>query len=120
MLTREKAFDAVTRLFKSGRKPDAIFAASDFTALGALLAARELGLDVPGDLGIAGFANEPFTEFAQPGLTSTDQKPEEMGRKVASMYLENLENPGIKHEVIKPSLVVRGSTLRNALSISHS
>ncbi len=111
-LTREKAFEAVLDLFKSGAGPDAVFAASDFPALGALLAARKLRLNVPDDFGIAGFANEPFTEFVQPGLTSTDQNPEEMGRRVASLYLENPAFPDIKREVIKPKLIVRGSTLK--------
>ena len=115
VLTREKSYEIVVDLFRSGNRPDAIFAASDFPALGALLAARELGLKVPEDLGIAGFANEPFTEFVQPGLTTTDQNPEEMGRRVASMFLENIENPGINRETIKPELVVRGSTLRTPI-----
>ena len=112
-LTRNEAFATVLRLFRSGIQADAVFAASDFTALGSLLAARELGLKMPSDFGIAGFANEPFTEFSQPGLTSTDQNPEEMGRRVANMYLEGLHDPLVRREVIKPKLIIRGSTLRN-------
>ena len=111
-LTREKSFNIFRDLLKNGRRPDAVFAASDFSALGALLAARELKVKVPDEFGIAGFANEPFTEFLQPGLTTTDQNAEEMGRRVAMMYLDNLNNPDVRREVIKPKLVIRGSTYR--------
>ncbi|HYW96601.1 MAG TPA: substrate-binding domain-containing protein, partial [Bacteroidales bacterium] len=115
-LTREKAFSITLEMLKSKKKFDAVFAASDFPALGSYLAVRQLGLSVPSDIGIAGFANEPFTEYVQPGLTTTDQNSEEMGRKVASLYLDSLENPGTRQEVIKPRLVVRGSTLRKQIN----
>jgi LacI family transcriptional regulator len=111
-LTREKSFTIFSNILAGTSRPDAVFAASDFSALGALLAARDLKLSIPQDFGIAGFANEPFTEFVQPGLTTTDQNAEEMGRKVASLYLDNLDNPDVRHEIIKPKLMVRGSTLR--------
>ena len=111
-LSKDKAYTIVLNLFNSGVNPDAIFAASDFPALGSLLAARKLALKVPDDLGLAGFANEPFTEFVQPGITSTDQYPEKMGRSVASLFLKNISDPGIRREIIKPNLVIRGSTQR--------
>jgi LacI family transcriptional regulator len=111
-LTREKSFTIFSNILAGTSRPDAVFAASDFSALGALLAARDLKLSIPQDFGIAGFANEPFTEFVQPGLTTTDQNAEEMGRKVASLYLDNMDNPDVRHEIIKPKLMVRGSTLR--------
>jgi len=94
-------------------KPDAVFSSGDYAALGIMIAAKEHGLKIPQDLGIVGFANEPFTAFVEPGLSSIDQKGEVMGRMVADMFLEDSsENQGKvpEQKVILPELVVRGSS----------
>jgi LacI family transcriptional regulator len=110
-LTKEKGSNALHKIMLQGKKPDAIFAASDFSALGAHLAARELNIALPGELGIAGFGNELFTGFLNPGLTTTNQKPEEIGRSMAIAYLEGKTRGRI---VIEPELIIRRSTLKNA------
>ncbi len=48
------------------RKPDAVFAVEDFTALGAIQAIKEAGLRIPEDVAIIGFANEKFSEYLTP------------------------------------------------------
>jgi LacI family transcriptional regulator len=108
-LTKEKGSKALYEIMKQNTKPDAVFAASDFSALGAHLAARELKVSLPGELGIAGFGNELFTGFLTPGLTTTNQKPEEMGKSMALAYLQGKTTGSI---IIEPELIIRGSTLR--------
>lgn len=113
VITREKGVEAFNELLKTGTNPDGIFAASDFSALGAVLGARKNNISVPESMGIAGFANEPFTEFVYPGITSTDQKGRQMGKQIAEMFLEDPNGKNKRIETISPELIIRKSTLRN-------
>ncbi|MBE0655138.1 MAG: LacI family DNA-binding transcriptional regulator [Bacteroidales bacterium] len=110
-ITRETGEEAFNQLFRQNIRPDGIFAASDYSALGALLAARKKRISVPSDMGIAGFANEPFTEYVFPGITTTDQKARLMGQKIASMFLNDPEGKEHKKIIIDPELIIRKSTL---------
>jgi LacI family transcriptional regulator len=96
------------------KKADAFFCSGDFVALGILQAAKKAGRSIPGDLGVTGFANEPFTAFLEPSLTTVDQHGELMGRKVAEMFLlcEREEDSLTKCEqvVLKPELIIRNSS----------
>jgi LacI family transcriptional regulator len=111
-ITKESGKTAFNELFSEVETPDAIFAASDFSALGSLLAARKKGISVPNNLGIAGFANEPFTEYLQPGITSTDQKGKFMGQRIGELFLDDPEGNKKHRETISPELIIRKSTLK--------
>ncbi|MFD0474537.1 LacI family DNA-binding transcriptional regulator [Nonomuraea thailandensis] len=93
-------------------RPTAIFAASDGMALKTLEVAKELGLDVPGDLSVAGFDNIPESALAEPGLTTVDQSMYRLGyeaaRMLKSLVRGDWEGPG--RIVLPTRLVVRGST----------
>ncbi len=101
---------------KLRQQPDAYFCAGDFAALGVLQAALAEGLRVPEDLGITGFANEPFTAFLHPSLTTIDQQGTEMGRRVAQMFLKDEKQSGEKHNyeniMLEPKLIIRDSSLK--------
>lgn len=87
----------------------ALFAFSDPLALGALLAARERGLSVPGDLSIVGFDD---TAPAGEELTSVHQPLRDKGRIAAERLLRALtpEPPAAPSDLLPTRLVVRGST----------
>ena len=110
----ESAFRAGMKMME---KPDAFFCAGDFAALGILQAAKREGLSVPGDLGVTGFANEPFTAFLEPSLTTVDQRGEKMGTMVASMFLrcvkEDSDSSTCIQTVLKPKLIIRNSSILN-------
>jgi len=107
--------------FSKGMKlsplPDAFFCAGDYAALGVLQAAKSKGMKVPDDLGITGFANEPFTAYLEPSLTTVDQKGGEMGKMVAEMFLRCEENTSApascEKSVLEPELIIRNSSLLN-------
>lgn len=90
--------------------PTAIFAASDEMAMGALLAARDLGKKVPDDLSIIGIDGHELGEFF--GLTTVSQFPETQGRLAAEAVLRELHRQTPEpHNVSLPfELVVRRST----------
>lgn len=99
------------------QKPDAFFCAGDYAALGVMQAAMKKGMKVPEDLGITGFANEPFTAHLKPSLTTVNQMGTEMGRKVADMFLCCGENGTEASEceqiILKPELIIRESSVHH-------
>jgi DNA-binding LacI/PurR family transcriptional regulator len=93
-------------------RPTAIFAGSDFQALGVLRAARELGLRVPDDLSVVGYDDLPVISWIGPPLTTVRQPLAEMAATATRMVLGLAEgtvptNPRIDLAV---ELVVREST----------
>lgn len=98
--------------------PDAIFSASDFTALGAIEEIKAHGLRIPEDVSVVGFSNEPFTRFMELSITSVDQSPIEMGKISAQVFLEEANNSKkIKSEkqvVLSPELIIRDSSLKSS------
>ncbi|OIJ93096.1 LacI family DNA-binding transcriptional regulator [Streptomyces monashensis] len=77
---------------------DAVFAANDLTALGALRVLRESGRRVPEDVAVIGFDDMlPVTEQTEPPLTTVRQDIEEMGRLMARLLLHGL--PGGRDRV---------------------
>ena len=111
--TIEGGFSAAKQLLgRPGDRPTAIFAASDEMAIGALLAARELGYRVPEDLSVVGIDGHELSEFFR--LTTVDQFPRQQGERAADAILDELENPGAEHEPgrLPFELIVRGSTAR--------
>ncbi len=103
------------RLLEPGRDPStyptAILCAGDFIAMVALRLARSLGLDVPRDLSIIGFADFLFASYADPPLTTIAQPYEEMGRLgVRSLLEPPTSSPVVPTLRVPTRLVVRGST----------
>jgi LacI family transcriptional regulator, repressor for deo operon, udp, cdd, tsx, nupC, and nupG len=70
-------------------RPTAIFAASDEMAIGCILAARDLGLSVPGDLSVIGVDDHPLAAFF--GLTTVAQYPERQGEQAVELLLRSVE-----------------------------
>ncbi len=114
VITRETGCQAMGQILGMDIMPDAIFSSGDYSALGALMCAREAGIRVPQDMAISGFANEPFGAILEPTLTSVDQHGVEMGRQAAQLLIEEMESkdPGFEPRTImlKPSLIIRKST----------
>jgi DNA-binding LacI/PurR family transcriptional regulator len=96
------------------RRPglDAVFAASDVMASGAVLELRAAGRRVPQDVAVVGFDDSIVARHIDPPLTSVRQPLEEMGRTMARLLLHEIAHRGDDHrEVVLPTrLVVREST----------
>ncbi|THJ68466.1 LacI family transcriptional regulator [Arthrobacter echini] len=92
-------------------RPTAVFCASDEMAIGAVLAARELGLRVPDDLSIIGIDGHELGEAL--GLTTVAQFPQEQGQRAVERLLQILQDPASLQPVNHPArteLIVRTST----------
>lgn len=105
---------AVEQLLGAGRRerPDAIFAANDLVALGALQALTLAGLRVPDDMAIVGYDDIDFAASAAIPLSSVRQPAQELGHTAAGLLLDAIDAPEAttRHVVLEPELVVRQST----------
>lgn len=93
-------------------RPTAIFAGSDYQALGVLRAARQLGLRVPEDLSIVGYDDLPISQWIDPGLTTVHQPLREMAGLATRMLLTLAaggDPPSMQVELVT-ELVIRAST----------
>ncbi|MEU4170112.1 LacI family DNA-binding transcriptional regulator [Streptomyces sp. NPDC026665] len=97
------------------RRPDvdAVFAANDLSALGALRVLREQGRRVPEDVAVIGFDDMlPIAEQMDPPLTTVRQEIEEMGRLMARLLIRGLESgPGTEPPAPDPTGVVLPTTI---------
>ncbi|SFC69929.1 DNA-binding transcriptional regulator, LacI/PurR family [Streptomyces aidingensis] len=90
----------------------AVICASDLMALGAIRAARQQGLAVPGGISVIGFDDSPLIAFTDPPLTTIRQPVQAMGQAAVRALLEEIGGTPAPHSefVFMPELVVRGST----------
>lgn len=107
-------------LLATNARPDAVFSANDFAAAGALRVLEESGIQVPEDMALAGFSNEPFTTMVKPQLTSVDQHGELMGEAAVQLFLQlqkRFDTFTGQRIVLKPKLVMRGSSLHGQTAV---
>jgi LacI family transcriptional regulator len=116
--TAETGRDAMARLLRRGDgELSAVVSASVLAAVGALGAAHEAGLDVPGQLSIVGCHDVFFAPYLSPPLTVVRLGLGELGRAAVERLLAQLDLRGTGHDVVAepaPSVVVRGTTAPRA------
>lgn len=101
------------KLLREDSMPDAIIAGDDFTALGIIKKLKEVN-QVPPKIGVIGFANEAFSAYITPSLSTVDQHPNQMGSECAQMFLQMIKQrmpyDNIRNIVLEPTIVERQST----------
>lgn len=107
--TEEGGYEAARRLIP--HKPDAIFAASDQMAVGALRALAQAGLRVPEDVALMGFDDMPFAARTSPPLTTMRQPIHRLGSTAVETLIDLVENPGTpaRRIILPTELVIRAS-----------
>lgn len=104
----------------------AVLAFNDVTALGLLGALHELGTAVPGEVSVVGFDDIPFAAFTWPTLTTAAVPQEQLGRlawsRLYQLLTSDIGGPlDIDDRVLmRPRLVVRGSTGQVSVPAGHS
>jgi LacI family transcriptional regulator/LacI family repressor for deo operon, udp, cdd, tsx, nupC, and nupG len=88
----------------------AVFCHNDMLAVGALMACRDLGLRVPGDLSLVGFDDIALAKYVTPPLTTLHQPMLELGRSAMQTLLDLIDHKVVKNKVLKPFLVKRESS----------
>jgi LacI family transcriptional regulator len=105
-------YRAMKKLLAVRPAVDAVFAANDPAAIGAMRAIWEAGLRVPEDIAVVGAGDITFGDLLRVPLTTVGWSREEQGRKAAELILERIgpsPEGKVKRVVIPPQLIVRGS-----------
>ena len=102
---------AMRKLLELLEPPDAVFAASDMSALGAIRGARDLGRRVPDDVAIVGYDDIFFASLSIPTLTTVRQDKEKMGESACGALIELIDGraPSLPQVVLPVELIVRES-----------
>ena len=106
-------FSAFSKYLGSTEKPRAIFCANDVMCVGLLSKATEYGIDVPGELALAGFDNLPLCNYVYPAITSINTDYTLLGRKalgVLKSILNGDERQTGTQSLIPVSISKRDST----------
>ena len=113
-LTIEDGRIKMRQLLSLKTRPDAVYVAGDYAALGALQVLKEHKILVPEEISLVGFGNEPFTDMVTPKITSVNQHSAEIGKQAANTFLKYIENDTIEQSLNKiiliANLIVRDSS----------
>lgn len=93
---------------------DAIFAANDMAAIGAMKYLKTIGKRIPEDIALVGFSNEPISEMMEPTLTTLDQFGFKIGKISCELLLNKIQSKNDVSEsktiILKPKLILRESS----------
>ena len=108
----ELGYPAIQRLLSVGKYFSALVCFNDISAIGAIRALQDLGMNVPGDVSVIGFDDIRSASFHNPRLTTIRQPLINMGRIAAQCVLNRLHGTeGYREQiVVEPELMVREST----------
>jgi len=110
--TEQSGYTALETLLARAAKFDAIFAASDLIAIGAMRALADHGLSIPGDVAVAGFDDIPMASFINPQLTTVRQDTRQAGEALVDNLLRLIRDEPAQSGMLPVKLVVRKSSLR--------
>ena len=112
--SEESGYRAGRQVLAMAHRPDAVFAANDMMAIGFLAALREAGVDVPGEIAVAGFDDVPMARYVTPALTTIQVHIADLGRQAMEMLGTQITRPGSvargTQRHVDAELVVRASS----------
>lgn len=118
-LTQEDGRTKMEQLLALDQRPDAVYIAGDYAALGALQVLKENKIAVPSEIALVGFGNEPFTAMVTPTISSIEQHSAEIGKLAAQTFLERVKTPEVKQtlnkKILEAKLIVRNSSNKKAI-----
>ncbi len=124
VITRERfeetadamGYQAMQELLSRKRRPDAVFCYNDLSAIGAMMATLDAGLQIPEDIAFVGCGGLRYADYLRVPLTSVDHLTERMGEAAAKLALELTEvraqpDKRAKTILIEPRLIIRQSSV---------
>jgi DNA-binding LacI/PurR family transcriptional regulator len=112
--TEDGGHEGARRLLKGPRRPTAIFASNDQSAVGALNAIIEAGLRVPEDVSLMGYDNTALAALRHISLTTIHQPRNQIGEMAMKAVVRRIEHPGspARRHVLPPKLIIRDTTAK--------
>jgi len=110
--TFDSGLEAARPLLDRPNRPTAIFAQNDDMAAGAIIAAGELGISVPGELSVAGFDDSQIASTVWPRITTIRQPIRAMAQAATDALVKLMEGSHRtpEHRLMPYELIIRGST----------
>ena len=108
--SEESGRAAVAELLRRQVDFDAIFAASDVTAIGAMHALQKLGRAIPEEVAVVGFDDIPAASLSSPPLSTVTQDAKGAGEALVEALIEAIEQGAAKSRVLPVRLTVRESS----------
>jgi LacI family transcriptional regulator len=109
----EDGMRAFESIMTTDDPPTAIICGNDYLAIGSMLKAQEMGIDIPGDVSITGFDDIDLARLLQPGITTMKVPDALVGEMAGRFFIEVLQGKeGRLGDVPDPELILRGSTAR--------
>jgi len=106
----ERAKQSIGQILQNGAKFEAIFAADDESASGAMMAIREAGLRVPEDIAVVGFDDTLLASHLTPPLTTTHAPIEMAGRDAVDQLVRLINGEAAEAVILLPTeMVIRQS-----------
>jgi LacI family transcriptional regulator len=115
-MSRQAGIDIAGKILNMKNRPDGIFASNDTSAVAAIVELEKAGVNIPHDIAVVGFNNEPISQVVQPNLTTIDYPAREIGEVAALSIINKLRNSqshNLNTIVLNHKLVVRKSSLKN-------
>lgn len=109
--TEQSGYLAARQLIDRGIGFDAIFAASDLIAIGAMRALEEAGSSVPGDVAVVGFDDIPAASLMHPPITTVAQDYRAAGEMLVDTLLRQIRGEAVESVALPARLIVRRSTV---------
>lgn len=109
--TAKTGYQAMNQLLASGQVPEAVFAASDLVAMGAMLALRQHSLNIPQDIALVGFDDVPLAGYVDPPLTTVRLPTYDLGWQTGDLLVRLIQGnpPAEKTIPLETELVIRKS-----------
>lgn len=115
-LSIEDGRNKMEDLLALDNKPDAVYVAGDYAALGALQVLNEKKIKIPEQIALVGFGDEPFANMVSPKMTSVNQHSYQIGKIAAEKFLEytkqNTIQQSLQKHILKAELIIRESSLK--------
>jgi len=112
--TWKGGYKAMLNILKIGTSATAVFAFSDFMAMGILKALRKHNIHVPSQMAVIGYDDIDFCELTVPALTTIDMSKFRLGKRAAELLIRDINTPAkdriIQRIIMEPKLIVREST----------
>lgn len=115
-LSFEEGNKATKKLLKMSNPPDGIFSANDTAAVSAIMCAKKMGVEVPEELAVIGFNDDPIASIVQPSLSTVSHPASKMGAISAKRILDHsahtYDTELSEITVLGTEIVVRESSLK--------
>ena len=105
--------EAVTKLLQLENRPDAILAFNDIITFAAFAAIKEAGLQIPEDVALIGFTDDPHAGYVTPRLSLIADQSQLMGETACQLLLKNINGDSkIYKKIVPQELVIRDTSSR--------